>query len=159
MLDLGRFRTILMDMDGVIYRSSQLIPGAVDFIRMLRDWEIPFLFLTNNSAPTAEDLPAVEADPTQLQQVVLGMGAPFSVTLALSSVSVSLCTVQPTLVPALTMSEGTLPAGGQAAYDLPARDEPSTTQMHEDEGVEPMPIGPSEFDKNQRRCPIVPALP
>ena len=46
----------LIDMDGVIYRSSQLIPGAVDFIRMLRDWEIPFLFLTNNSQRTRRDV-------------------------------------------------------------------------------------------------------
>src|SRR4026207_1726875 len=46
----------LIDMDGVIYRSSQLIPGAVDFIRMLRDWQIPFLFLTNNSQRTRRDV-------------------------------------------------------------------------------------------------------
>ncbi len=46
----------LIDMDGVIYRSSQLIAGAVDFIRVLRDWEIPFLFLTNNSQRTRRDV-------------------------------------------------------------------------------------------------------
>src|SRR6187200_2020518 len=46
----------LIDMDGVIYRSSQLIDGAVDFIRMLREWDIPFLFLTNNSQRTRLDV-------------------------------------------------------------------------------------------------------
>src|ERR1700752_5153231 len=46
----------LIDMDGVIYRSSQLIPGAVDFIKQLREWEIPFLFLTNNSQRTRRDV-------------------------------------------------------------------------------------------------------
>lgn len=46
----------LIDMDGVIYRSSQLIPGAVEFIRMLTKWEIPFLFLTNNSQRTRRDV-------------------------------------------------------------------------------------------------------
>src|SRR5438105_2363510 len=46
----------LIDMDGVIYRSSQLIPGAIDFIRLLRDWDIPFLFLTNNSQRTRRDV-------------------------------------------------------------------------------------------------------
>ena len=46
----------LIDMDGVIYRSSQLIEGAVDFIRMLREWDIPFLFLTNNSQRTRRDV-------------------------------------------------------------------------------------------------------
>ncbi|TWT30407.1 putative hydrolase YutF [Posidoniimonas corsicana] len=45
----------LIDMDGVIYRSSQLIPGAVDFIKLLTKWDIPFLFLTNNSQRTRRD--------------------------------------------------------------------------------------------------------
>ncbi|TWT85508.1 putative hydrolase YutF [Posidoniimonas polymericola] len=45
----------LIDMDGVIYRSSQLIPGAVEFIKLLTKWDIPFLFLTNNSQRTRRD--------------------------------------------------------------------------------------------------------
>jgi NagD protein len=47
---------LLIDMDGVIYRSSQLIPGAVDFIHLLLECEIPFLFLTNNSQRTRRDV-------------------------------------------------------------------------------------------------------
>jgi NagD protein len=43
-------------MDGVIYRSSQFIEGAIDFIQMLRDWDIPFMFLTNNSQRTRRDV-------------------------------------------------------------------------------------------------------
>jgi NagD protein len=46
----------LIDMDGVIYRSSQLIPGAVRFIGLLLDYNIPFLFLTNNSQRTRRDV-------------------------------------------------------------------------------------------------------
>ena len=46
----------LIDMDGVIYRSAQLIPGAVRFIQMLQEWGIPFLFLTNNSQRTRRDV-------------------------------------------------------------------------------------------------------
>src|SRR3954469_24906793 len=46
----------LIDMDGVIYRSNQLIGGAIEFIRLLRDSEIPFLFLTNNSQRTRRDV-------------------------------------------------------------------------------------------------------
>jgi NagD protein len=46
----------LIDMDGVIYRENQLIPGAARFIQLLRERSIPFLFLTNNSAPTPHDL-------------------------------------------------------------------------------------------------------
>lgn len=46
----------LIDMDGVIYRENQLIPGARDFVEALQATGTPFLFLTNNSAPTPEDL-------------------------------------------------------------------------------------------------------
>jgi NagD protein len=46
----------LIDMDGVIYRENQLIPGARDFVEALIGSGAPFVFLTNNSAPTPEDL-------------------------------------------------------------------------------------------------------
>jgi NagD protein len=46
----------LIDMDGVIYRENNLIPGAAEFINALVATSTPFLFLTNNSAPTPEDL-------------------------------------------------------------------------------------------------------
>ena len=46
----------LIDMDGVIYRENQLITGAVEFVQALISTGTPFLFLTNNSAPTPEDL-------------------------------------------------------------------------------------------------------
>ena len=46
----------LIDMDGVIYRGQELIPGAERFIQHLRTNEIPFLFLTNNSQRTRRDV-------------------------------------------------------------------------------------------------------
>jgi NagD protein len=46
----------LIDMDGVIYRENQLIQGAKEFVMALAGSGSPFLFLTNNSAPTPEDL-------------------------------------------------------------------------------------------------------
>ena len=46
----------LIDMDGVIYRENNLIPGAAEFVQCLSASGAPFLFLTNNSAPTPEDL-------------------------------------------------------------------------------------------------------
>lgn len=49
-------RGYLIDMDGVVYRGSQLIPGADRFIGQLLDREIPFLFLTNNSQRTRRDV-------------------------------------------------------------------------------------------------------
>jgi NagD protein len=46
----------LIDMDGVIYRDSQLIPGAERFIRELQETGTPFKFLTNNSQRTRRDI-------------------------------------------------------------------------------------------------------
>lgn len=46
----------LIDMDGVIYRGSELIPGAKEFISMLLHDNIPFLFLTNNSQRNCRDV-------------------------------------------------------------------------------------------------------
>lgn len=46
----------LIDMDGVIYRENHLIPGAVEFVQALIATGTPFLFVTNNSAPTPSDL-------------------------------------------------------------------------------------------------------
>src|SRR5215475_15504264 len=46
----------LIDMDGVIYRENHLIAGVVEFVQALLATGTPFLFLTNNSAPTPEDL-------------------------------------------------------------------------------------------------------
>src|SRR5262245_53943244 len=49
-------RGFLIDMDGVIYRGSQLIPGADRFIHGLLERNVPFLFLTNNSQRTRRDV-------------------------------------------------------------------------------------------------------
>lgn len=46
----------LIDMDGVVYRGSEPIPGAPEFIAALQDHEVPYLFLTNNSAYTPLDV-------------------------------------------------------------------------------------------------------
>lgn len=49
-------RGYLIDMDGVIYRGGELIPGADEFINRLIREKIPFLFLTNNSQRTRRDV-------------------------------------------------------------------------------------------------------
>ncbi|HYV29100.1 MAG TPA: HAD-IIA family hydrolase [Candidatus Eisenbacteria bacterium] len=46
----------LIDMDGVIFKGSKLLPGAVEFIEQLKRLNAPFLFLTNNSERTPKDL-------------------------------------------------------------------------------------------------------
>jgi NagD protein len=48
----------LIDMDGVLYRGSELIPGADFFIQELRARHIPFRLLTNNSQRTRRDVVA-----------------------------------------------------------------------------------------------------
>ena len=49
-------RTWLTDMDGVLVREEDPIPGAKEFIATLREHGIPFLVLTNNSIFTPRDL-------------------------------------------------------------------------------------------------------
>lgn len=48
-------RVYLMDMDGVLVRGSQVIPGAIDFIEKLKSVGAPFMVLTNNSRYTPRD--------------------------------------------------------------------------------------------------------
>jgi NagD protein len=48
----------LIDMDGVLYRGTELIPGADYFVQQLRERDIPFRFLTNNSQRTRRDIVA-----------------------------------------------------------------------------------------------------
>jgi NagD protein len=47
-----------MDMDGVLVHEQNAIPGADRFLARLREREIPFLVLTNNSIYTRRDLSA-----------------------------------------------------------------------------------------------------
>lgn len=47
---------VLLDMDGVIYRGTELIDGAAELIGTLVENEIPFRFLTNNSQRTRRDV-------------------------------------------------------------------------------------------------------
>lgn len=51
-------KSFLLDMDGVIYTGSKLIPGAVDFVSRLKQRNFKFLFLTNNSYYTPKQLKA-----------------------------------------------------------------------------------------------------
>jgi 5'-nucleotidase len=48
-------KNYILDMDGVLYRGTQLLPGAGEFIERLQAGGHPFLFLTNNSQRTPLD--------------------------------------------------------------------------------------------------------
>ena len=48
--DLRALRAFIFDMDGVIYRGHEVVPGAAEFIANLRQAGVPFIYLTNNSS-------------------------------------------------------------------------------------------------------------
>ena len=39
----------ICDMDGVIYKGNQILPGVTEFIQWLQDEKKEYLFLTNSS--------------------------------------------------------------------------------------------------------------
>lgn len=47
---LNRVKCFLLDMDGTFYLGNQLLPGALEFIALLQERGINFMFLTNNSS-------------------------------------------------------------------------------------------------------------
>lgn len=46
-------RLFVLDLDGTVYLGGALIPGAGAFIKNLREQNIPYVFLTNNSSKSA----------------------------------------------------------------------------------------------------------
>lgn len=65
-----KYKGYLIDLDGTMYKGTERIEAASDFVKKLRDNGIPYLFVTNNSSRTpaqvAEklrgfDIPAEEA--------------------------------------------------------------------------------------------------
>lgn len=50
------YTTYLLDLDGVVYRGSELLPGAHDFLLWLERTHKKYLFLTNNSFATGEQI-------------------------------------------------------------------------------------------------------
>jgi 4-nitrophenyl phosphatase len=46
----------LIDLDGTLYRGSEAIPHAETFIRWLRESNLPFLLVTNNSSRTPDQV-------------------------------------------------------------------------------------------------------
>lgn len=57
-IDNGPTRAWLTDMDGVLIRENRALPGAQDFLDALKENDLPFLVLTNNSIFTNRDLAA-----------------------------------------------------------------------------------------------------
>lgn len=52
---LTNIQCFLLDMDGTFYLGDHLLPGALEFIELLNQRNIQFLFLTNNSSRTRKE--------------------------------------------------------------------------------------------------------
>ena len=50
MKDLKDIKCYLLDMDGTIYLGNELIDGAKEFLEKLKEKNIRYIFLTNNSS-------------------------------------------------------------------------------------------------------------
>ncbi len=59
---LSDIRHLIIDMDGVLYRGNQAIPGTAGFLDLLRERGIGFVLATNNSTKTPEQYTAKLAD-------------------------------------------------------------------------------------------------
>lgn len=49
---MKNYKGYLIDLDGTMYRGTELIQEAVHFVKKLKDNGIPYLFVTNNSSRT-----------------------------------------------------------------------------------------------------------
>lgn len=70
---LREIRGVLLDVDGVLYRGNQVIPGAREFLDFLTREGIPFVYLTNNSTLSPQDYAArlrAKGFPATAEQVV-----------------------------------------------------------------------------------------
>jgi 4-nitrophenyl phosphatase len=62
----------LLDLDGTLYNGDQPIPYAAEFMSLLRERNLPFVFLTNNSSRTPEQVAShliatgIEAKPEEV---------------------------------------------------------------------------------------------
>lgn len=63
---LNDLKAVILDMDGVLWRGSEPLPGMTDFIAFLRQRDIPFALATNNSSRL----------PAQYVEKLAGMGVP-----------------------------------------------------------------------------------
>lgn len=72
---LSEIEGFLIDMDGVLYRGDEPLPGMQEFIAHLRQHEIPHAFVTNNAGRT----------PDEYAQKLARMNAPVDAARVLTS--------------------------------------------------------------------------
>lgn len=52
---LDRIRGFILDLDGVVYRGNEAIPGSAEFLQYLEDQGLPFALVTNNATRSPAD--------------------------------------------------------------------------------------------------------
>jgi len=52
---LAEIRAVALDLDGVVWRGAETLPGVPDFFHFLTARGVPYLFLSNNSTRTVSD--------------------------------------------------------------------------------------------------------
>jgi 4-nitrophenyl phosphatase len=63
-LDLNEIQALVIDMDGVLWRGNDPLPGLIEFFDLLHTRSIPFMLATNNATKT----------PAQYVQKLAGFG-------------------------------------------------------------------------------------
>lgn len=53
---MKKYNGYLIDLDGTMYRGSERIDAAAEFVHKLEEKDIPYLFVTNNSSKTPEQV-------------------------------------------------------------------------------------------------------
>jgi 4-nitrophenyl phosphatase len=66
MLNLAAIRTLLLDMDGVLYRGSTALPGVNDLLALCERRGVAYACITNNATQT----------PEQYEEKLRGLGIP-----------------------------------------------------------------------------------
>ncbi len=65
-------KTVLMDLDGTVYRGTELIDGALETVRYINEHGLRLFFFTNNSEKNREQLAekldsmGIECEPSQI---------------------------------------------------------------------------------------------
>jgi 4-nitrophenyl phosphatase len=54
-LDLSTIRAVALDLDGVVWREKETLPGTPEFFLFLRERGIPYMMMTNNSTRTVAE--------------------------------------------------------------------------------------------------------
>lgn len=75
-----RFSAVLSDLDGVVYRGEQAIPGAVERFVTWHERRLPYCFVTNNA----------EKSPAEFAEKIRRLGIPCSPEQVITSAEVAL---------------------------------------------------------------------